>query len=100
MLKKVLKNVNQFLKRKKKRKYKSLKYKEVLLNGYVMLLRGIMPCLRIGGMKSFRLAPSEVDKISMNKKSRMMGDYYVRFCERLTMQNVGLLKLCKGLIAD
>lgn len=35
--------------------------------------------------------PTDLDKLSMNKKSRMMGDCHVRFCERLSMQNGGLL---------
>jgi hypothetical protein len=31
----------------------------------------------------------------MNKKSRMMGDCHVRFCERLIMQKFGLLDSTK-----
>lgn len=65
--------------------------KEMQLNGYVMFLQGILPCLRIGGLESYRLVPSEIDNENMNKKIRMMGDCHVRLCERLAMQNVGLL---------
>lgn len=39
----------------------------------------------------YRPVPTDLDKLSMNKKSRMMGDCHVRFCERLSMQNGGLL---------
>ena len=60
-------------------------------NGFVMLRQGILPCLRIGGMVLYRPVPTDLDKLSMNKKSRMMGDCHVRFCERLSMQRGGLL---------
>lgn len=39
----------------------------------------------------YQPVPTDLDKLSMNKKSRMMGDCHVRFCERLSMQNGGLL---------
>lgn len=63
--------------------------RNVQSNGFVMLHQGILPCSRIGGMELYQLVPTDNDIFSMNKKSRMMGDCHVRFCERLT--NVGLL---------
>lgn len=52
-----------------------------------MLQEGIL----LRSAKWFRLVPSEIDKMSMNNKNCMMGDCHVRYCERLAMQNVGLL---------
>lgn len=63
----------------------------MLLNGYMMAQQLILSSLRIGVTKSFWLVPFEKDKMSMNKKRRMMGDCHVRFCERLTIQNIALL---------